>query len=84
MKWFFLRNLELMRQWYWFLTRTNPIVQQAAAQSGRSAIAQQAVSQLDKPAIVQQAAAQFETSLFGQQAVAQIPLVNNFRIRGER
>ena len=84
MNWFSRRNLELMRQWYRFLTWTNAIVQQAAAQSERSAIAQQAVSQLDKPPIRQQAAAQFETSLFGQQAVAQIPLVNNFGIRGER
>ena len=80
MKWFFLRNLELMRQWHRFLTGTNAIVQQPAAQSGRSAIAHQAVSQLDKPAIRQQAAAQLECSLFGQQAVAQIPLGNNFGI----
>ncbi len=71
MKWFFRRNLELMRQWHRFLTGTNAIVQQAAAQ-------------LHKPAIRQQAAAQFENSLFGQQPVAQIPLVNNFGIRGER
>ncbi|GEM_PF-1688610 len=84
MKWVCRRNLELMRQWYWFLTGTNAIAKQAAAQSGQSAIAQQAVSQLDKPAIVQQAAAQFENSLFGQQAVAQIPLVNNCGIREDR
>jgi len=69
MNWFSRRNLELVRQWYRFLTGPIAIVQQAAAQLGQPAIAQQAVSQLDKPAIRQQAA-------------AQIPLVNNFGIRG--
>ncbi len=32
MKWFFRKNLELMRQWYRFWTETNTFVQQAAAQ----------------------------------------------------
>jgi len=80
MNWFSRRNLELVRQWYRFLTGPIAIVQQAAAQLGQPAIAQQAVSQLDKPAIRQQAAAQFENFLFGQQAVAQIPWVNNFGV----